>query len=196
MYTLTARMEQHLKSDLERYHALFDGGRCQGWEQEELIVRAIQSDTSAQHHPFWREAGHDDKADILVRVNGKRYPLQVKSGKIQSARLVLSGHRLGRFDGDLAEISDYLNKASANIISLSYLQTDDDTGRHHEYTLRYVSVDYLRGLAGKGWEKHGAQYRQTNEHGVEFSLRPSMSWQIWWYIPLSLLGDGKVMSIK
>jgi len=104
MYRLTPRMLQRLKGDLGKYHGLFDSKRCSGWELEELIVNAIKSDTQAQHHVQWQEAGHDDKADILVRINGARHSIQIKSGRIQSERLVLSGHRLGRFDGDLERI--------------------------------------------------------------------------------------------
>ena len=33
-------------------------------------------------------------------------------------------------------------------------------------------------------DKVGAQYKQANSTGVEFSVCPSMSWQIWWAIPL------------
>lgn len=41
MYRLTARMEQALRQNLEKYHALFDGGRCSGWELEELLFNQI-----------------------------------------------------------------------------------------------------------------------------------------------------------
>ena len=195
MYKLTARMEQHLEADLRQYHSLFDGDRCSGWELEELIVRAIRSDTTAQHLPRWTEAGHDDEADILVRTNGKEYPVQIKSGKIVKDNLVLSGHRLGRFQGVLEDVSEYLNSAEANIIAVPYRKTDDEAGRHHEYTICYVPIRLLREADGSAWEKHGAQYRQTTGANVEYSLRPSMSWQIWWKIPVSLIEVGKTMKI-
>ena len=113
MYQLTPRMLQHLGRDLEKFHDLFFGGRCDSWQLEELIVSAIKADTQAQHQVFWKEKGHDDMADLQVRTNGDMHPLQIKSGKIQSGGLVLSGHRLGRFQGDLARISEYLNERSA-----------------------------------------------------------------------------------
>lgn len=84
MYQLTARMEQTLRQYLEKYHDLFDGGRCSGWELEELVFKSIQSDSTAGHHATWQEGGHDDEADIRVRVNGIVYPLQIKSGAINS----------------------------------------------------------------------------------------------------------------
>jgi len=185
MYRLTPRMLQRLKGDLGKYHDLFDSNRCSGWELEELLVGAVKSDTQAQHHVQWQEAGHDDKADIVVRTNGARNSIQVKSGQIRAGRLILSGHRLGRFDGDLRRITDYLNAPSANIIAVPYRQTNDDAGRRHLYRVCYADRAVIAGIDAGAWRAHGKQYRQTNASGVEFSLRPSMSWQIWWSIPLN-----------
>lgn len=195
VYKLTARMVQHFKSDLGKYHDLFDGGRCSSWELEELIVRAIKSDTQAQHQVFWREAGHDDKEDINIDVGGVSHKVQVKSGRESGGKLRLSGHRLGRFQGDLHAITDYLNTAGANFITVPYQKVEDDTGRHHKYTICYIDVENMRGLEVNKWEEHGKQHRQTNEKGVEFSLRPSMSWQIWWGIPLDLVERGRELQI-
>lgn len=195
MYRLTARMQQHLRQDLERYHDLFDAGRCSGWELEELIFRAIQADNRAQHHAFWQEAGHDDEADIRVRVNGGVHLLQIKSGAIRAGYLTLSGHRLGRFGGDLGQITAYLNRNSAEVISVPYRKVDDANGRHHHYQIVYADVQHLTGLRANQWERAGASWRQTNRHGVLFSLTPSMSWQIWWKIPERLLEIGAEMVI-
>ena len=193
MYRLTPRMLQRFRQDLAKYHELFTAGRCQGWEQEELIVNAIKSDTQAQHHVKWREAGHDDKADVRVRTNGEYHEIQVKSGQVKPVKelLVFSGHRLGRFDGDLEKITEYLNGNKANIISVSYSKKDDDKGRHHIYCLRYVDIRILTGISQDKWEKAGKQYQQTNSEGILFSLRPSMSWQIWWEIPLGLTEEAE-----
>ncbi len=196
MYRLSPRMEQHLESDLKRYHELFDGGRCKSWELEELIVRAIRSDTHACHTPFWKETGHDAEADISVRTNGTTHQMQIKSGTIKKDMLTLSGHRLGRFKGNLSDITDYLNNAGANILAIPYVKTDDDSGRHHEYTMCYVDIKNLHGLDATKWETNKSQYRQINQFGVEFSLRPSMSWQIWWYIPMSLVTKGKIIIVN
>lgn len=187
MYRLTPRMQQHFRQDLERYHALFSAGRCSGWELEELIFRAIQSDNRAQHHAFWQEAGHDDEADIRVRTNGETHLLQIKSGAIRANHLTLSGHRLGRFNGDFQQITDYLNGNDAQIISIPYRKVDDHTGRHHIYQIVYADARHLTGLQAGDWREHGRTWVQTNVYGVEFSLRPSMSWQIWWRIPERLL---------
>lgn len=186
MYRLTGRMLQRFESDLRKFHDLFMGGRCSAWQQEELLVAAIKSDTSAQHHVVWREAGHDDEADIRVVTNGVTHLIEVKSGQIKGENLSISGHRLGRFRGDLAAITRYLNAKSANIISVSHEMVDDEDGRKHIYQLRYIEIEKLTFLDPERWERKGQRHEQTNSLGVISSLRPGMSWQIWWLIPKDL----------
>ena len=187
MYKLTPKMVQHLEKDLNKYHELFGGGRCAGWELEELFVRAIKCDTAVNHHPIWREAGHDDKADITVKTDTAEWPINIKSGQIKDGYLTLSGHRLGRFKEDFTQISAYLNNHNANMIAVPYDQAEDDRGRHHHYKIAYISTDHMCGLESNGWKEHGKQFVQQNSQGVRFSLRPSMSWQIWWKIPENLI---------
>ncbi len=154
---------------------------------EELIVKAIKSDTKAQHQVFWQEAGHDDKADIEVRTNSDYHRIQVKSGQIQARKLKLSGHRLSRFQGNLKDITNYLNSNSANIITVPYRKEDNEQGRQHIYKVCYVDIQHLTGLSDTEWTEKGKQFIQDNDTGVRFSLAPSMSWQIWWTIPESLI---------
>ena len=195
MYRLTARMEQRLYRDLRKYHQLFDSKRCSGWELEELIVGAIKSDTQAQHHVRWKEAGHDDEADIRVRTNGNIHQIQVKSGEVKANRLVLSGHRLGRFNGDFREISDYLNNPSADMLSVPYKQVNNEQGRTHIYRISYIDKRRIVGLNGDAWETHGKSHRQTNNFGVLFTISPSMSWQVWWRIPESAITSTEWIEI-
>ena len=187
MYRLTPRMQQAFRESLMRYHNLFSAGRCQGWELEELLYRSIQSDNAARHHPVWQEAGHDDEADIRVRTNGDIHLLQVKSGRVVSDCLELSGHRLGRFGGDFQQITDYLNGNNAEIVAVPYRKVDDVNGRSHIYQVAYADVAHLTGIDAGNWEQAGKSWRQTNQLGVRFTLHPSMSWQIWWRIPLRLV---------
>ena len=179
-------MLQRLRQDLTRYHELFRGGRCSGWELEELLVNAIKSDTQAQHHVRWKEAGHDDRADIEVFTNGEPFFVQVKSGQLTSQYLKLSGYRLGRFNGDLKKITQYLNEHCANILAVPCQQVNDKTGRRFIYRVCYVRVEHLQALKLTEWTKEGKAYKQVNQYGTVLNLRPSMSWQIWWDIPLSL----------
>lgn len=192
---MTPRMLQGLKGDLGKYHELFTAGRCSGWELEELMVRALKSDTQAQHSVFWKEAGHDDKADIQVRTNGETHFLQIKSGQLAAKMLKLSGHRLGRFDGDLAAITRYLNSNSAEIITVPYRKIDDQQGRRHVYQVCYVDAQILTGLDPARWTQKGRRHVQSNQHGVEFGISPSLSWQVWWRIPAGLIDKTPEFSV-
>ena len=196
MYKLTPRMEQHFEGDLQSYHARFHEGRCLGEALKELLVRAIRADTNAQHHLIWKEGRHDDKADITVRdENGTEHFIKVKAGEITKDKINLSGHRLGRFKGDFDKITDYLNNRTAEIIAVPYKKTEDPTGCHHIYQMGYINPNHLHGLHPKKWVKHRQQFKQTNKKGVEFSLRPTMSWQIWWHIPLAKVNFTRKMTI-
>ena len=178
-------MLQSLENLLKKYHELFSGGRCSSRELEELVVKAIKSDTKANHYVQWREGGHDFKEDIRVKTNGKTHSLQIKSGSIKKDHLIISGNRLGRFQGDFNKITNFLNDKKDNIVSFPYKMTDDHRGRLHHYKIAYVDVDLMKGLEENKWTKKGKQYLQTNKKNIEFSLMPSMSWQIWWKVPLS-----------
>ena len=200
MYRLTGRMLQHYENDLRKFHSLFMGDRCSAWQQEELLVAAIKSDTRAQHQVFWREAGHDDKADIWVRTNGETHAIEVKSGQIQGKKLVLSGHRLGRFVNDsipdIAEMTGYLNAKTADIIAFPAEKNDDEDGREFVYRVCYIDVKKLTSLDVRGWAKVGKTWKHTNDYGVNSSISPSMSWQIWWRIPLEVVEFGKEIVIR
>ena len=199
MYRLTSRMLQHLRADLQKYHDLFRGGRCSGWELEELVDRAIKSDTQAQHHSKWKEAGHDDQADIVVQVNGSSHKVQIKSGKWSgklNPELILSGHRLGRFEGNMPSITEYLNAPKASILAIPCVKADNEQGRTFSYDVGYISEETIVGLDVHKWQKKGAERIQTNAHGVKFSLRPKMSWQIWWRIPKGLIEIEHLITIQ
>ena len=184
-------MTQSLSNYLSQYHQLFNGGRCLGWELEELIVRAINDDTASQHHATWKEGGHDDKADIRVQTKKAVYLIQVKSGRIKNQHLIISGYRLGRFKGDLKLITDYLNNLPAEILAVPYSKKDGESGRQHVYQICYLNKAILQSLNPNQWSQKigsrgGIQYTQNNSYGVQFSLHPTLSWQIWWSIPLNL----------
>ncbi len=198
MYRLTPRMIQRLRKYLEDYHRLFTGGRCSDWQLEELIVRAIRSDTQANHHVMWRERGHDSKADIRVRTNGTIHDIQIKSGTISKRppqKLEISGHRLGRYKGDLVAITKYLQSKTADFLCVPYKQIDGEHGLTRYYSLAYLAIEHLRDINPNGWNKIGSSYKQTNRHGILFSIISSLSWQIWWKIPVELANMTKPIEI-
>ena len=195
-YRMTPLMRQDLRNKLRKYHTLFNYSRCQAWQLEELIVKAINSDIYANHSVIWSPSGHNVDWDISVMANDIKYPIQIKSGQTTAKHLILSGHRLGRFKGDFTAISDYLNSKTDNIISVSYNCRNDDNGMYHDYCVRHINHYVLADVESDKWVKKGKSYYQENKHGTKLSISPSMSWQVWWRIPLEKIVESDSFSIE
>ena len=186
MYKLTNTMLQNLEKDLRKFHELFQGGRCQAWQLEELLAKAIRSDFGKVDRVLWKGNGHDIGCDIEVNDNVK---IQVKSGVIKKDRLVLSGHRLGRFGQSFEEITKFLNSNDYLLVAVPYLREENDNGNVHVYQIFYLDTKIL-GLGDyRKWQKVGSKYVALNEYGVELSISPSMSWQVWWSLPLDIIPE-------
>ena len=187
MYKLTPRMEQHIKQDLIEYHRILGASRCSGTQLEEIIFKSIQLDHETGHHAKWNAGSHATDSDIIVVADKVEYPIQIKSGKLTVDYIKLSGYRMTKFNGDIEQITEYLNSKSSNIISVVHKLQNDDSSRHHIYQIFYIDYKYLRSLDYQKWYKINSGFKQTNTWNVEFGLFPKMSWQVWWTIPISLL---------
>lgn len=187
MYKLTDVMLQNLEKDLKKFHELFQGGRCQAWQLEELIAKAIRSDFSKSESVIWKGNGHDIGCDIVVN---NKHEIQIKSGTVNKNGLVLSGHRLGRFKENFEEITKFLNQNTYLLVAVPYYEKECQLGKSHIYQIFYIDGQILKIDDHKKWQKNKSQYHYTNKYGVNLSIKPSMSWQIWWNIPLECLSDN------
>ena len=180
MINLNPKVTKSIKKNLEIHHQLYKKIRCKAEYLEELIVSSLRSNSFVVD---WDPASHDKEKDITVNSSDN---IQIKSGTFQkkSNTITISGHRLGRFEGDLKKITEYLNSSLSDTISV--FNPNKKSDKHH-YTVASISKEILKGLKHDKWEKEKTSYSQTNIHGVQFSLRVSMSWQIWWVIPIKLI---------
>ena len=180
MINLYPKVTKSIKKNLELHHKLYKKIRCKAEYLEELIVSSLRFNNFVVD---WDPASHDKEKDIVVNETNK---IQIKSGTFQKQKstITISGHRLGRFKGDLKEVTEYLNSSLSDTISVF---NPDKNSEKHLYTVASISREILKGLKYDKWEKENTSYRQTNILGVEFSLRVSMSWQIWWVIPTKLI---------
>lgn len=203
MYQLTSSMQHVLRRYLNQYHELFDSKGCSGLELEELIFKAIQSDRTSGLYATRREIRRSDQANIRVEVNGKMHLLQIRQGAIKRAgsgearkpHLVILGPQLKHFKHDFEKITEHLNSSSSDILSVLYRKLQDDEGGHHSYQFLYVENMYLGQLNPNQWERAKLNWRQINPYGVIFTVRPSVNWQIWWRIPLSLVNQSEEFRI-
>ena len=180
MYRLTNEMLQNFENNLKTFHQLFQGGRCQAWQLEELLAKAIRSDFSKSEKVVWKGNGHDIGCDIIVNDTNK---IQIKSGQVKNNNIVISGHRLGRFKGNFKEITDFINSNDYLIISVPYYSTLDEHGKKHCYQLIYFPCEWLKVDNYENWKDN----QHTNNNGVIMNIHPSMSWQIWWQIPMDII---------
>ena len=191
MYKLTDIMIQNLENDLKTFHNLFRGGRCEAWQLEELIVRAIKSDHSKIESVAWTGRGHDVGKDVrITEENGKVNDIQIKSGKVEKSNMTVSGHRTGRFKGDLNKITEFLNSSKYDTFLIPYYKEENELGRRFIYKIFYADSNIFK--IDNGWEpkigkKGGKTFFTQNSKGIKMSLKISMSWQIWYEIPLNIL---------
>ena len=191
MYKLTSVMIQNFENDLKTFHNLFRGGRCDAWQLEELIVRAIKSDHNKSERVDWIGRGHDVDKDIrITETNDKVNDIQIKSGKIEKEKIVVSGHRTGRFKEDLNEIKKFLNSSRYDTFLIPYREEENELGKRFIYQIFYADSNIFK--IDNDWEQKDSEkgtktFFTQNSKGVKIFLRPSMSWQIWYEIPLSVL---------
>ena len=187
MYKLTPRMLKGFERNLKKYHTLFDEGRCEGIQQEELLVKGIK--TCATARVVWQGKGHDDNPDIVITSKKAKHPFRISSGKETKKRIKISGYRLGGHNGNFNSITQYLNSKDANIICITHQEVNDKAGVKHIYRLCYLNVSKLKGINANGWLKLKSSYSQTSSHNVKFSIKPKMSWQVWWNVPKDLFEE-------
>lgn len=188
MYKLTDIMIQNFENDLKKFHELFRGGRCEAWQLEELIVKAIKSDYSKSERVTWKGRGHDTDKDVqIIDNNGKINDIQIKSGKIMKEKIIVSGHRTGRFNGNLSEITNFLNSNKYDSFIIPYRINSDNYGNKFIYRIFYVNAEIFK--IDKEWKYDGNKYITYNSKGLKILLVPKMSWQVWWEIPLSIINE-------
>ncbi len=196
MYKLTDIMLQNLEKDLKKFHELFQGGRCQAWQLEELIAKAIRSDFKKSEQVVWKGNGHDIGCDISIN---NQCEMQIKSGVIKKGFLTLSGHRLTRFKGDLEKITFFLNQNRYLIIAVPYEKKECKLGKTHIYQIIYLQNEFLEVDNFENWviKKGGTSYFYKNKFGIELTINPSMSWQVWWKVPITnIIEENKTRLIE
>lgn len=165
-FRLSKEDKERIQSLLKEYHKLFPALKCRGECLEHIIARAIGGKVLG---------GHDKHSDIKVNDSY----IQIKSGVISTDTLTISGHRLTRFRGDFSEINKFLSEVETVIISISSRKESFD------YIIYEIEPSLLK--PSREWERKGKSFYQVNSNSVRLSISPSMSWQIWWRIPLKIL---------
>lgn len=204
---LSPRAFQYFRRKIGTYHEMFSEkkNRLKAEMTEELLQKSINEAIGSGK--FWARmatGAHDKTKDLVIVHNGQEEHWQIKSGKLKPDKtpkyLVLSGHRMqGRLkdcktEDDVAlAMSTFLNAIKYRTFSLAHVFHENGEGPRHEYTIYNFHPDIYK-CRVEDWDiqrhpKGGWNGTNINEHGVETSLRATMSSQLWWRIPLDILPD-------
>ncbi|CAG8457266.1 2843_t:CDS:2 [Racocetra fulgida] len=89
--------------------------------------------------------GHDVDKDIrITEANDKVNDIQIKSGKIKKTSVVVSGHRTGRFEGDLDKIKEFLNSNRYDTFLIPYREEVDKLGKRFIYQIFYADSNIFK----------------------------------------------------
>ena len=169
-YKLSKEDKKRIQSLLKEYHKLFPKLKCKGECLEHIVAKAIGGEVLG---------GHDKHSDIKIN----NFFIQVKSGEINNKDiLTISGHRLTRFKKDFSKINKFLSSVESIIISVPTKKKTFD------YLIYEIDPSILK--PSESWTKKGKSYYQVNEKNVILTISPSMSWQVWWKIPIVILKNS------
>ena len=188
-YKIPEKFNEYLGALIKEYHNIIPlwFTRCSASELEFLIAEAFKR--TGSEVTLLPKKSKD--GDLIVSSHSKSSFVQVKSGKItrnsksKEDVLTISGYRLGRFKEDLSAISNFLNAREGIILSVPL--------KDKKYHVSTIDFEMLKVKKDK-WNQVGKAFEQKNEHGVLLRISPSMSWQVWWYIPTSKLKGFKELS--
>jgi hypothetical protein len=200
LFTLPAIAVRHLGDFCRTYHGIWRKTKLTAHHLEEALVNALSYYEPYEHHLVWKSNSHSAKADIQITAP-TRVGLSIKSGTSGKGKyrdmLSVSGHRLTRAQGDLNTISTYLRELIPDVM-LCFVH--NATLRHYECLYIDAAV-FLYPTDARQWvpqmgEKRGkvSQYLFTSPGGLIVSVKPPLSWQVWWTIPRKLCRQGPCIS--
>ena len=190
------RFISHLRDLLTQHHRLYRTP-AKAEFLEDLVYQALkrtQPDLSLE----WSPQSHRVLYDIRIEdpLHGA-LEVSIKSGAQSKNKLVLSGFRMqsvmaahkgdapgsepSQVQGDAIVEALTAMASKSSTVSISFCPTL----RH--YQIRPLNSTLLVPPPWSNWTQSGAKIKGTSAAGVSFELVRSLSWQIWWKIPLHLM---------
>lgn len=174
---------ERMKLKLRGWHDLFHYCSPKAEFLEEIFASSLDGAYSAEGVEVdWTPFSHRKDRDILVKQGDEEAKFSIKTGQLVRGKLVISGYRLGRFGGDFAKINEFLTEEAHKQIHLALPSTQENGAV--VYSLFRIDPQLLCPSAGIEWAQRKNSFYHRNESGVQLAVHPSMSWQVWWEIPV------------
>ena len=197
VFVITHTSEKALRQKLLAFHGLFTENKCSGSLIEEVFVRSLDMESSYGESIEWASGSHNSGPDIVIN-KPVRITLSVKSGTIQGNILLVSGHRMTTAKGDLNKINDILgSNVSDVVVCFVYSKANKSYQIVYVDATVFVYPNLASMWESKMSEKTGkiVRYIWTAPNGLVAEVTPSMSWQVWWKIPMTLCRNGSLIKV-
>jgi hypothetical protein len=212
----------YLQFLLQSFHGVIKHSPCKGEYLEELFWRTLKH-RYAGLDVVWEAGSHQKSKDIDVRspagaLPAFSLPVSVKSGQWNKAEdaLSISGPRTQSVvassgggstlqiwqSGGGARLVEHLNSADSEIVIFAASKPRNASFPDRIiYDICCLKPDLFEYPDVEDWEcvrsaSGSYTFRAVLSSGVIISVRPSMSWQIWWEIPRRAVRLLRRMEIK
>lgn len=184
-----------LKTSLTVYHGLFRQNKCEAKEMEELVASALKIDPIYTDKVEWKSGSHEPGSDIII----PNIKLSIKSGTIKDETITISGNRLTKAKENFNIINSLLKSYVSDVMICFVYEKKDDT-----YQVIYVDSDvFIYPELASDWKnvmskKSGntTAWTWTPPNDMLVKITPSMSWQVWWHIPLKICRMGSLITTR
>lgn len=201
LFIMSRISKDMLTHDIQTFHGLFKSNKITGGYLEELMYRSIDIDPDYNGKVIWNSGSHAPGSDIVIyndtNKKDKLISISVKSGTVTNNFIEISGNRLSQCNSDMNCINGLLKKYISDVlIACSY---NSESGLYNIIYIDRSIFNYPEN--GSGWiPKIGLKTGKISKYeyeqnGIISSITPSMSWQVWWKIPLCLCRIGLSISI-
>lgn len=198
-FELSPMSVNHLRDSFRAFHGHWYQTKLTADLLEEAVYNALGYDPLYAAGRIWTPRSHNPKADIRIETAHVTLGLSIKSGKDLGQMLQVSGHRLSQARENLNRINTLLCQRVSDVV-LCFV--------HHKelrhYACWYIDASVFRyPQTAQAWtpkvsNKNGttSEWHYTSPAGLQCSLKPAMSWQIWWTIPTLLCRPGPLISYR
>ena len=186
---------QALKESCRTYHGIWRQTKLTAHHLEEAVAKALEYYGPYTGWIQWHPNSHNAKADICILAPDNPLQLSIKSGtaEARTQTIHLSGHRLSRAKEDMNTINRLLREMVSDVV-VCFVHNEG----HRCYECLYIDAEvfvypqYATEWTAQMGAKQGkvAQYVYRSPAGLVSTIKPAMSWQIWWTIPRQLCRQG------